>query len=205
MARTAPNHRVTISGTDFLKPEPTMRIPLRVLFPAALIIALAGCASSGPTISTAQLAELQKGRTTADEVLRRFGKPSFNSDNLDGTRTLAYLQEGTRSNAAAMVSMIGAVAGGAGSTANVNSVIFRFDDKGLLSSYEKTSELQPAMTASSTASDAAAPVALGSGTSTTSPAQPAATRAEQPKPAPGRSDGLPDWLPSGNYDPRNPF
>jgi hypothetical protein len=186
-----------------------MRIPLRVLFPAALIIALAGCASSGPTISTAQLAELQKGRTTADEVLRRFGKPSFNSDNLDGTRTLAYLQEGTRSNAAAMVSMIGAVAGGAGSTANVNSVIFRFDDKGLLSSYEKTSESQPAMTASSsTASDAAAPAASGSApasTSTTSPAQPSTTRAAPPKPAPRRTDGLPDWLPSGNYDPRNPF
>ena len=136
--------------------------------------------------------------------MRRFGKPSFNSDNLDGTRTLAYLQEGTRSNAAAMVSMIGAVAGGAGSTANVNSIIFRFDDKGLLSSYEKTSESQPAMTASS----AVAPAATGSApasTSSASPAQPAATRAAAPKPAPQRADGLPDWLPSGNYDPRNPF
>lgn len=182
---------------------------MRILSSAALILTLVACASTGPAIDNAQLAGLQKGKTTAEEIVRRFGKPSFNSDNLDGTRTLAYLQEGTRSNAAAMVSMIGAVAGGAGSTANVNSIIFRFDDKGLLSSYEKTSESQPAMTASSsTASSTATPSATGSApasTSSASPAQPAATPAAAPKPAPRRTDGLPDWLPSGNYDPRNPF
>jgi outer membrane protein assembly factor BamE (lipoprotein component of BamABCDE complex) len=162
---------------------------MRILVLAAFTLTLAACASSGPTIDNAQLAELQKGKTTTDDILRRFGKPSFNSDNLDGTRTTAYLQEGTRSNAAAMVSMIGAVASGTGSTANVNSIIFRFDTKGVLSSYERTSESPTAMTASSGTSTAA-PATAGS-----APASASTTRAAPAKPAP-RADSLPDWLPS---------
>jgi hypothetical protein len=172
---------------------------MRIFFLAAFIVALTGCASSGPTIESAQLAELQKGKTTADDIVRRFGKPSFNSDNLDGTRTIAYLQEGTRSNAAAMVAMIGAVASGPGSTANVNSIIFRFDDKGVLSSHERTSESQTTMAAGSTTGLAATPAAATpSGTApAASGTAPAATRTAPAKAAtPPRSDKLPDWLPS---------
>lgn len=182
---------------------------MRILFSAIFILMLAACASNGPAISNAQIAELQKGKTTADDVLRRYGKPSFNSDNLDGTRTLAYLQEGTRSNAAAMVAMIGAVAAGAGSNANVNSIIFRFDGKGLLSSHERTSESQTTV-ARNEAGAAAVPnsaPSAGSVPAGTSPASATPSQQARPAPArqPARADGLPDWLPSGNYDPRNPF
>lgn len=162
---------------------------MRVLFFTAFILMLAGCASSGPTIDNAQLAELQKGRTTADDVLRRFGKPSFNSDNLDGTRTTAYLQAGYRSDASAMVSLISAIA--SGTTANANSIIFRFDSNGVLSSYERTSESPTAgMTARS---ETGAATGFAPGT----PPQPAATRAAPAKRAP-RPDNLPAWLPSSD-------
>lgn len=160
---------------------------MRILFLAVFILVLAGCASSGPTIDNAQLAELQNGRTTADDIVRRFGKPSFNSDNLDGTRTTAYLQAGYRSDASAMVSLISAIA--SGTTANANSIIFRFDSKGVLSSYERTSESPTAgMTARSETG-----VAAGSAPGT--PAQAPVRRAAPAKPAP-RPDNLPDWLPS---------
>lgn len=158
-----------------------MRILFLATFIAAFTLILAGCASSGPTIDNARLAELQKGRTTADDVLRRFGKPSFNSDNLDGTRTTAYLQPGYRSDAAAMVSLIGAIA--SGTTANANSIIFRFDSKGVLSSYERTSESPTA--------------GMSARNETGTPAQPAVTRAAPAKPAP-RPDNLPGWLPSSD-------
>lgn len=184
---------------------------MRILFLAAFILALAGCASGGPTIENAQLAELQKGKTTVDDVVRRFGKPSFNSDNLDGTRTTAYLQEGTRSSPSAMLALVAAIASGTGSTVSVNSIIFRFDAKGVLSGYERTSESPGAgMTASTAGSTAGAGLPAAATTAGATPAGTAAssaetTRATAPKPAPRRADGLPDWLPNSNYDPRNPF
>ncbi len=160
---------------------------MRIFFLAAFILTLAGCASSGPTIDNAQLAELQKGRTTADDVVRRFGSPSFNSDNLDGTRTTAYLQAGYRSDASAMVSLISAIA--SGTTANANSIIFRFDSKGVLSSYERTSESPTAAMTARSETGTAAGFAPGA------PAQPAVKRAAPAKPRP---DQLPGWLPSSD-------
>ncbi len=173
---------------------------MRIFFPAMLILALAGCASSGPVIDDARLAGLQKGKTTADDIVKDFGRPSFNSDNLDGTRTTAYLQPGTRSDASAMVALIGAIAGG--TAANANAIIFRFDEKGRLSGYERTSESPAAVTARSETS-----VAPASGSAATAPAaaspQPATVR-PAPPPRPARADNLPDWLPSSeSRDLRN--
>ena len=50
---------------------------------------------------------------------------------MGGTRTSAYLQAGNRPDASAMVSLISAIAGG--TSANANSIIFRFDAEGVLS------------------------------------------------------------------------
>lgn len=215
---------------------------MRISFSIAVaLLALAGCASSGPAIDNARLTGVQKDKTTADEVIRRLGQPSFNSNNLDGTRTIAYLEPGSRSDASAMVALVGAIASGA--TPNVNSVIFRFDANGRLAGYTRTTESfaenetaragtitsgQPAAvtTPAATAKPAAATVTPQSPgtTAASAPAPAGTTAATGAAPAPAtaaapaasapaktapkrqtRSDGLPDWLPSGNYDPRNPF
>lgn len=169
---------------------------MRALPPALLFtMLLTACASSGPVISDPQLAALQPGKTSRADILRDFGRPSFHSDNLDGTVTSAYLQPGHRGNAAAMVSLVGALA--SGGRADVNAIIFRFDSNGRLNSYEKTSE-------SAAHRKTAAAVTDPQAGSTTSSA--AAPTSAAPRPArPARSDQLPDWLPSSSTrDPRDP-
>ncbi len=190
---------------------------MRILLAAAWILALRGCAASGPVIEPAHLAELQKGKTTAADVVKRFGRPSINSDNFDGSRTMAYLQPGHQSEAGALLSLTVALA--SSSTPNVDSVIFRFDANGVLSDYTRTTQA-PAVTASKSDAAKAAPVdsakpvqpAVAGGTAAQAeapkPAQPASASSAPARPAPkkpARDDGLPGWLPSGTYDPRNPF
>src|SRR5215510_11655188 len=60
---------------------------------ASLLLALSIHAPSShaasPRINEAALAEMRKGQTTYDQVVRRFGRPNFGSKNWDG-RTVAY-------------------------------------------------------------------------------------------------------------------
>ena len=171
-----------------------MRTPASLL--AAIVLVITGCASSGPVISNAQLAELQKGKTTRDAVVSRYGKPSFHSDNLDGTLTTAYLQPGRRGDAAAMLSLVTGLA--SNSAPNANAIIFRFDNNGKLISYERTTEQQGEMTAAS-ATTAAGTAPAGAPVATEPVVRPA------PPPRPARADNLPDWLPStSTKDPRSP-
>jgi hypothetical protein len=171
---------------------------MRIILLAALALVITGCASSGPLISNAQLAEFQNGKTTRDMVVSRFGKPSFHSDNLDGTITSAYLQPGRRGDAAAMMSLVTALA--SNSSPNANSIIFRFDSSGRLLDYERTRELQPDNTAAVSGSVGAAGTSVTSGTAVA--AEPVARPAPPPRPA--RADNLPDWLPStSTKDPRS--
>lgn len=172
---------------------------MRTVLIAALALVITGCASSGPVISNAQLAEFQKGKTTRDEIVGRFGKPSFHSDNLDGTLTSAYLQPGQRGDAAAMISLMTALA--SNSSPNANAVIFRFDDKGKLTGYERTREQQSGNTPTASGSAAVSGTATASGSAVV--AEPVARPAPPPRPA--RADNLPDWLPSSSTkDPRSP-
>ena len=67
---------------------------MRTFLLAVLALVITGCASTGPLISNAQLNEFEKGKTTRDVIVGRFGKPSFHSDNLNSTITSAYLQPG---------------------------------------------------------------------------------------------------------------
>jgi hypothetical protein len=95
---------------------------------------LAACASSGPRIDTGQLSDLRQGETTVNEVLKRFGRPSVLSKNMDGTQTAAYMWAEDRTNAGALVPLMSAWAGKA--DADVDAVIFRFDTNGRLTGYQ---------------------------------------------------------------------
>jgi hypothetical protein len=103
---------------------------------AALVLALAGCANTGPKIEAAQLSDLREGKTTVAEVIKRFGRPSVLSKNMDGTQTAAYMWAEDRSSAAALVPLVSALAGKA--DADVDAVVFRFDTNGVLTGFSTT-------------------------------------------------------------------
>jgi outer membrane protein assembly factor BamE (lipoprotein component of BamABCDE complex) len=204
---------------------------MRKLLLAAALLALAGCAATGPGIEPGQVTVMQKGKTTFNDVVRQFGKPSLNSKNMDGTRTAIYLQPGD-DEPGAVVSLMTAISGT--KLATRETVTFEFDEKDVLTDYRwkqatpaqapsPAAAAQPYPSAPSGATQPAA--AAGSPSATPGTAQPTpqltqgvagkpvtpATTSSAPRPAPTpapakkRSDGLPGWLPSGNYDPRDPF
>lgn len=109
---------------------------MRLYLLAALSLTLMGCAGSAPKIDAPRLSEVRKGETTVTEMVSRFGRPSVLSKNIDGTQTAAYMHVEGRSDAAAFVLLMAALAGNA--DANVDSVIFYFDVKGVLSGYKTT-------------------------------------------------------------------
>ncbi len=102
----------------------------------SLLLALAVCSSASygadPKIDEAALAELRKGRTTFEEIVRRFGRPNFSSTSWDGTRTAAYAYGEGRSSAALALPALGAVLGGSAG----DTVVLYFDGKGLLTDYK---------------------------------------------------------------------
>jgi outer membrane protein assembly factor BamE (lipoprotein component of BamABCDE complex) len=121
---------------------------------AISMVMLIGCASSGPKIDAPRLAEIRKGETTVDQVVAQFGRPNVLSKNMDGTQTAAYVYVEGRSDAGAFVPMLSALAGKA--DADVDSVIFHFDRKGVLRDY-KTTQAKPRQAAPATANTVAAP------------------------------------------------
>jgi hypothetical protein len=109
---------------------------MRLYLLAALSSALTGCATSGPAIDAPRLSEIRKGETTVGDVVSRFGRPSILSKNMDGTQTAAYMYAKEGAGATAFVPLMIALAGKA--DADVDSVIFYFDGKGVLSDYRTT-------------------------------------------------------------------
>jgi len=164
---------------------------MRTVLFMAVILALGGCTSSGTKIEAVQLEQVRKGQTTVADIVRRFGRPNFLSKNWDGTQTAAYANADGRSDAAALLPLMGAVAGGSGT----DSVIFYFDASGILTDYKTT---QTAATKAAQAS-----IAEPAQTSSGAPAPTASNKPASPRPAtPQRQDGLPFWLPpSETRDP----
>jgi hypothetical protein len=103
---------------------------------ASLLLALtlhAGTShGASPKIDEAALADMRTGRTTFEEIVRRFGRPNFASTSWDGTRTAAYAYGEGRSTAALTLPALGAVLGGSGS----DTVVLYFDGKGVLTDYK---------------------------------------------------------------------
>ena len=173
---------------------------MKYWFILAITLLLAGCAATGPGIEPQQVTVLQKGKTTYADVVRQFGKPSVNSTHMDGTRTAIYLQPGN-DEPGAVVSLMSMIAGAA--TANRESVIFEFDAKGVLidQRWKQSNPAAAAPAGSAQPTHAVAGNPSNSGTTSSAPRPAGST----PVPAKKRNDGLPSWLPSGNYDPRDPF
>ena len=159
---------------------------------AVLIVALTGCASSAPKIDTSRLTQIRKGETKVADVVGRFGRPSVLSKNMDGTQTAVYVHAEGLFGATAFVPLIGALAGSA--DANVDSVIFQFDIRGVLVDYRITESKAPAPAVAS----AGKPPSINAGpavqTETRKPAQSAARKVPAEESNPWVIRG---WSPSG--------
>ena len=100
---------------------------------AAPLLGLLACPGvspgASPKLDESALAEMRKGQTTFDDIVRRFGRPNFGSTNWDGTRTAAYAYGDGWSPAA--LSALGAAMGGS----SADTVVLYFNDKGVLTDY----------------------------------------------------------------------
>ena len=108
-----------------------IRITLTALMMAAV------CSTAQATeVSEAQLASLQIGTTTYDQVISQLGKPTTIETSADG-KTITYIATHTHIKAATYVPIVGLFAGGA--RAQSSSVKLVFGPDGVLS---KTSTSQ---------------------------------------------------------------
>jgi len=105
--------------------QPTKRFVL-----AVLTLALAACAGTTAKIESAQLAEVQKGKTTVAEVVRQFGRPSVLSKNPDGSQTALYVFNEGGATGTTIVPLVASVPR--------DSATFYFDANGVLSDFKTT-------------------------------------------------------------------
>lgn len=157
---------------------------MKLCIPAVLTLLLLGCVSSQVKIDASQLAELQKGKTTVNDVINRFGRPTVLSRNMDGTQTAAYMQAEGRSDASGFVPLMTSIM--TDRESSVASVTFYFDGNGVLTSYRNTQppeEAAPAAQATSTPQNAAPAVGQSTQASRDTASSSPATNAA--KPAPG--------------------
>jgi len=165
---------------------------------AALALMLLGCASGGPKIDAERLTEVRKGETSYAEVVKRFGRPSFYSKNLNGTHTAVYVHADAGSNTA-VVPLIAALAG---ADANADSVAFYFDDTGVLRDY-KISQRAPSPPAVATAVEpgrAPAPSrASGPSSAASDPSQPIAPDVVRVRPVRTQTGSESGFLPGNTW------
>jgi hypothetical protein len=99
----------------------------KLLLAAALGAVLLGCAGSAPRLDAQHIADLKKGETTLQEVVREFGRPSVLLNNPDGTKAARYLHNDAVS-ASTMIPLL--------STEPVDSTTFYFDEHSVLVDYK---------------------------------------------------------------------
>ena len=175
---------------------------MKTLLTVALAALLFGCASSGPKIEATKLEELRKGKTTAAEIYKQFGRPNFLSKNMDGSQTAVFVH--AESGSTTVAPIIGAL------SAATETVTFYFDPAGVLSDY-KYSPPGEVRTSAAPATKSSAPVTPTAATATAAPgttppvAKTTPTEAAQPVERTSGSPYLWDILRNSTAkDPRNP-
>jgi hypothetical protein len=127
---------------------------MRFCFPVCVALFLFGCASTQTRIEPAQLAALERGKTTVADVMGRFGRPTVMSKNMDGSQTAAYMQAAGRSEMSGFVPLMTSIV--TEREASVASVTFYFDANGVLTSYRTTEPREAAPQSASATPDAPA-------------------------------------------------
>ena len=152
------------------------------------VAALSACVATTPRIDAERLGEVQRAKTTVQEVVKRFGTPSIVSRNPDGTQFATYVHAAPDADPKAIVPLVAGVMR--------DSVTFHFDTRGLLTDVKTTSRTGAELPATQ-------PIA-------SNPEQPSATSTPAASPAPtaGRAQPskrtwkLPEWLPAKSRENR---
>lgn len=114
---------------------PKQEMEMRAVVIAAML-ALGGCMTSGTQLSETQLATIEKGKTTYDEVVARLGEPTTLTVAEDGTRVATYGY--AKGNSAAVIPIASLFAGGL--KIDAVTTTFTFDSAGVLKDYTTTTK-----------------------------------------------------------------
>jgi hypothetical protein len=101
-----------------------------------LAVLVSGCMASGTKIDQGRLTEIEKGKTSYEEVVQRYGKPNSVLIRDDSTKQAVYQYVQQQVNPLSFIPVAGAFIR-SGSTENA-STVFEFDAWGILQSYTST-------------------------------------------------------------------
>lgn len=106
---------------------------VRQVFVFVAVLTLTACMSYGTKVDQDKLSQFQKGKTTYAEVIEKLGKPTQNTINSDGTRTIMYMYAQAQVKATNFIPFVGSFVGGAES--ENTTVTLTFDKRNVLTSY----------------------------------------------------------------------
>ena len=106
------------------------KVILAVLFG----FALSACASTGTKVDQSKLSQFEIGKSTKVDVIDALGKPDTNILKSDGTYRVIYTYSHAQVRAESLIPYVGLFTGG--HDIETTSVIFEFDKRQVLTSYE---------------------------------------------------------------------
>ena len=110
---------------------------IRWMIACSAALMLAACVASGVRVTEEQVSELEKGRTTYNEVLAKFGPPTSNTLISNGTRVISYSYVQVQARAESFIPYIGPFVGGSDAKTNIVSLTFAPD--GVLQNFVSSS------------------------------------------------------------------
>lgn len=102
-------------------------------FALIILLATAGCVSSGVKVEKSNLAGFQKGKTTYAEVVEKLGTPTQTYVNDDGSQTAVYSYFSAQPRPESYIPYVGAFV--AGADVESTSVVLMFDRRQVLTRY----------------------------------------------------------------------
>ena len=96
----------------------------------ALLLMLAGCASSGTRVDQQTFSDFQKGHSTCAEIKARLGQPTHSEIRDNGDVVLAYGYSAAQSHPENFIPVVGAFV--AGYDTEQTAALFKCNDKGVL-------------------------------------------------------------------------
>lgn len=102
----------------------------------AAFLMLSACASAGVKIDQSKLTQLQKGKTTYDDVVSMYGKPTQVMVQDNGSKIVYYSYYSVQARPESFIPYAGMLVGGADSENSV--VTLNFDKRGVLQSYSSS-------------------------------------------------------------------
>ncbi len=106
---------------------------MRFLTMLITTIILTSCMSYGTKVDQEKVSKFVKGKTTYSEVVQQLGKPTDQTVNSDGTKTLTYHYMQHQMDAASFIPYVGLFVGG--SQTESTTVILNFDKNSVLVDY----------------------------------------------------------------------